>query len=153
MEEEYDYLFKVVLIGDSGVGKSNLLTRFTTNEFNLESKTTIGVEFSTKTLKVKDKTIKAHIWDTAGQERYRAITSAYYRGAVGALLVYDISKSYTFNSVERWLKELREHADANIVIMLVGNKSDLNHIRQVKRDEGARFAESQNLAFLETSAL
>ena len=143
MEEEYDYLFKVVLIGDSGVGKSNLLTRFTTNEFNLESKTTIGVEFSTKTLKVKDKTIKAQIWDTAGQERYRAITSAYYRGAVGALLVYDISKSYTFNSVERWLKELREHADANIVIMLVGNKSDLNHIRQVKRDEGARFAESQ----------
>jgi small GTP-binding protein len=89
----YDYLFKVVLIGDSGVGKSNLLSRFTRNEFMLESKSTIGVEFATRSIQVDGKTIKAQIWDTAGQERYRAITSAYYRGAVGALLVYDITKS------------------------------------------------------------
>eukprot|EP00614_Pseudopedinella_elastica_P006753 CAMPEP_0172594428 /NCGR_PEP_ID=MMETSP1068-20121228/13813_1 /TAXON_ID=35684 /ORGANISM="Pseudopedinella elastica, Strain CCMP716" /LENGTH=133 /DNA_ID=CAMNT_0013392443 /DNA_START=47 /DNA_END=449 /DNA_ORIENTATION=- len=88
--EEYDYLFKVVLIGDSGVGKSNLLSRFTRNEFSLESKSTIGVEFATKSIQTEGKTIKAQIWDTAGQERYRAITSAYYRGAVGALLIYDI---------------------------------------------------------------
>uniref|UniRef100_A0A8C2HGY3 Uncharacterized protein n=1 Tax=Cyprinus carpio TaxID=7962 RepID=A0A8C2HGY3_CYPCA len=112
----------VVLIGDSGVGKSNLLSRFTRNEFNLESKSTIGVEFATRSIQVDGKTIKAQIWDTAGQERYRAITSAYYRGAVGALLVYDIAKHLTYENVERWLKELRDHADNNIVIMLVGNK-------------------------------
>ena len=113
------YVFLVVLIGDSGVGKSNLLSRFTRNEFNLESKSTIGVEFATRSIQVDGKTIKAQIWDTAGQERYRAITSAYYRGAVGALLVYDIAKHLTYENVERWLRELRDHADANIVIMLV----------------------------------
>jgi len=152
-DDEYDYLFKVVLIGDSGVGKSNLLSRFTRNEFNLESKSTIGVEFATKSIVAEGKTIKAQIWDTAGQERYRAITSAYYRGAVGALLVYDISKHATFENVERWLKELRDHAEANIVVMLVGNKSDLRHLRVVSTEEAMAFAEAQNLAFIETSAL
>merc|ERR1712032_1781372 len=114
-DDDYDYLFKVVLIGDTGVGKSNLLSRFTRNEFSLESKSTIGVEFATRSIQVDGKTIKAQIWDTAGQERYRAITSAYYRGAVGALLVYDITKHMTYENVERWLKELRDHADSNIV--------------------------------------
>jgi Ras-related protein Rab-11A len=130
----------VVLIGDSGVGKSNLLSRFTRNEFNLDSKSTIGVEFATRSIQVDTKTIKAQIWDTAGQERYRAITSAYYRGAVGALLVYDISKHQTYDNVTRWLKELRDHADSNIVIMLVGNKSDLRHLRAVPTDEAKQFA-------------
>eukprot|EP00941_MAST-03F_sp_MAST-3F-sp1_P003297 g3297.t1 len=153
MEEDYDYLFKVVLIGDSGVGKSNLLSRFTRNEFNLESKSTIGVEFATKSIVAEGKKIKAQIWDTAGQERYRAITSAYYRGAVGALLVYDISKHVTFENVERWLKELRDHADQNIVILLVGNKSDMEHMRAVTTDEAKAFAEKHQLAFMETSAL
>ncbi|KAG2174219.1 hypothetical protein INT43_004240 [Umbelopsis isabellina] len=162
-DDEYDYLFKVVLIGDSGVGKTNLLGRFTRNEFNLESKSTIGVEFATRSIQVDNKTIKAQIWDTgasynanislfvllgewfavvwnSGQERYRAITSAYYRGAVGALLVYDISKHSTYESVSRWLKELRDHADSNIVIMLVGNKSDLRHLRAVPTDEAKQFA-------------
>lgn len=143
----------MVLIGDSGVGKSNLLSRFTRNEFNLESKTTIGVEFATKSIQVDGKTIKAQIWDTAGQERYRAITSAYYRGAVGALLVYDISKHVTFENVERWLKELRDHAEPNIVVMLVGNKSDLRHRRAVPTEDAMLFAENNNLAFIETSAL
>uniref|UniRef100_A0A5F7Z7J0 small monomeric GTPase n=2 Tax=Macaca TaxID=9539 RepID=A0A5F7Z7J0_MACMU len=152
-DDEYDYLFKVVLIGDSGVGKSNLLSRFTRNEFNLESKSTIGVEFATRSIQVDGKTIKAQIWDTAGQERYRAITSAYYRGAVGALLVYDIAKHLTYENVERWLKELRDHADSNIVIMLVGNKSDLRHLRAVPTDEARAFAEKNNLSFIETSAL
>ena len=152
-DEDYDYLFKVVLIGDSGVGKSNLLSRFTQNQFNIESKSTIGVEFATKTIVTEGKTIKAQIWDTAGQERYRAITSAYYRGAVGALLVYDIHKHVTFQNVERWLKELRDHADANIVIMLVGNKSDLRHVRAVATEEAIAFAHQHNLAFMETSAL
>jgi len=152
-DDEYDYLFKVVLIGDSGVGKSNLLSRFTRNEFNLESKSTIGVEFATRSIQCDSKTIKAQIWDTAGQERYRAITSAYYRGAVGALLVYDISKSDSYNNVERWLNELRDHADSNIVIMLVGNKSDLRHLRAVQTEQAAAFAEKHGLSFIETSAL
>jgi len=152
-QEEYDYLYKVVLIGDSGVGKSNLLSRFTRNEFNLETKSTIGVEFATRSVQAEGKTIKAQIWDTAGQERYRAITSAYYRGAVGALLVYDISKHATFKNVERWLQELRENADRNIVIMLVGNKSDLRHLREVPTEEAKEFAEKNKLSFIETSAL
>ncbi|CAN9179322.1 unnamed protein product [Alternaria alternata] len=151
--DEYDFLFKVVLIGDSGVGKSNLLSRFTRNEFNLDSKSTIGVEFATRSIQVDAKTIKAQIWDTAGQERYRAITSAYYRGAVGALLVYDISKHQTYENVTRWLKELRDHADSNIVIMLVGNKSDLRHLRAVPTEEAKQFASENNLSFIETSAV
>lgn len=152
-DDDYDYLFKVVLIGDSGVGKSNLLSRFTRNEFSLESKSTIGVEFATRSIQVDGKTIKAQIWDTAGQERYRAITSAYYRGAVGALLVYDITKTVTFENVERWLKELRDHADSNIVIMLVGNKCDLRHLRSVQTEDAKAFCEKEGLSFIETSAL
>ncbi|KAK7385731.1 hypothetical protein VNO78_31553 [Psophocarpus tetragonolobus] len=153
VDHEYDYLFKVVLIGDSGVGKSNILSRFTRNEFCLESKSTIGVEFATRTLQVEGKTVKAQIWDTAGQERYRAITSAYYRGAVGALLVYDMTKRQTFDNVQRWLRELRDHADSNIVIMMAGNKSDLNHLRAVSTDDAQSLAEKEGLSFLETSAL
>jgi len=149
----FDYLFKVVLIGDSGVGKSNLLSRFTRNEFNLETKSTIGVEFATRSISVDGKTLKAQIWDTAGQERYRAITAAYYRGAVGALLVYDIAKHATYVNVTRWLKELRDHADSNIVIMLVGNKSDLKHLRAVPTEEAKSFATENGLSFIETSAL
>ncbi|KAF3450378.1 hypothetical protein FNV43_RR06458 [Rhamnella rubrinervis] len=152
-DEEYDYLFKVVLIGDSGVGKSNLLSRFTRNEFCLESKSTIGVEFATRTLQVEGRTVKAQIWDTAGQERYRAITSAYYRGALGALLVYDVTKPTTFENVSRWLKELRDHADSNIVIMLIGNKTDLKHLRAVATEDAQSYAEKEGLSFIETSAL
>ncbi|XP_030539194.1 ras-related protein RABA2a [Rhodamnia argentea] len=152
-EEEYDYLFKVVLIGDSGVGKSNLLSRFTRNEFCLESKSTIGVEFATRTLQVEGRTVKAQIWDTAGQERYRAITSAYYRGALGALLVYDVTKPTSFDNVSRWLKELRDHADSNIVIMLIGNKTDLKHLRAVATEDAQSYAEKEGLSFIETSAL
>ncbi|KAL5991681.1 Ras-related protein RABA2a [Asimina triloba] len=102
---------------------------------------------------VDGKTVKAQIWDTAGQERYRAITSAYYRGAVGALLVYDITKRQTFDNVQRWLRELRDHADSNIVIMMAGNKSDLNHLRAVPEEDAHVLAEKEGLSFLETSAL
>ncbi|KAK4438873.1 Ras-related protein YPT3 [Sesamum alatum] len=152
-EDEYDYLFKLVLIGDSGVGKSNLLSRFTKNEFNLESKSTIGVEFATRSLTIDGKVIKAQIWDTAGQERYRAITSAYYRGAVGALLVYDVTRRPTFENVLRWLRELRDHTDPNIVVMLIGNKSDLRHLVAVSTEDGKELAERESLYFMETSAL
>jgi len=151
--EDYDYLFKLVLIGDSGVGKSNLLSRFTRNEFNIDSKSTISVEFATRGVIIEGKTIKAQIWDTAGQERYRAITSAYYRGAVGALVLYDLSKHITYENVERWLRELRDHANQDIVIMLVGNKSDLRHLRTVPTEEALAYAERNQLSFIETSAL
>ncbi|XP_068741687.1 ras-related protein Rab-11A-like [Montipora capricornis] len=151
-DDKFDYLFKVVLIGDSGVGKSNLLSRSTRNEFNLESKSTIGVEFAERNIQVNGKTIKAQIWDNAGQEEYRAMTRAYYRGAVGALVVYNIAKYLTYENVKRWLKELRDHADSNIVIMLVGNKSDLRHLRAVPTDEAKAFAEKNGLLFIETSS-
>lgn len=153
-EEIYDYLFKVVMIGDSGVGKSNLLMRYTKGDFNIESKTTIGVEFATKTIKTANqKVIKAQIWDTAGQERYRAITNAYYRGAVGALLVYDVTSQRSFNNVSEWLKELKQFADNNIVILLVGNKTDLKDKREVRKEDAAAYADQHQLAFIETSAL
>uniref|UniRef100_A0A0D9V7S9 Uncharacterized protein n=1 Tax=Leersia perrieri TaxID=77586 RepID=A0A0D9V7S9_9ORYZ len=112
VDNEYDYLFKIVLIGDSGVGKSNILSRFTRNEFFLESKSTIGVEFATRTL-----------------------------------------QKPTFDNVQRWLRELRDHADANIVVMMIGNKSDLNHLRSVAEEDGQAFSEKEGLSFLETSAL
>ncbi|KAH0858205.1 hypothetical protein HID58_086466 [Brassica napus] len=148
-----DYLFKIVLIGDSAVGKSNLLARFARDEFYPNSKSTIGVEFQTQKIDINGKEIKAQIWDTAGQERFRAVTSAYYRGAVGALLVYDISRKQTFHSIGRWLNELHTHSDMNVVTILVGNKSDLKDIREVPTAEGKALAEAQGLFFMETSAL
>ncbi|KAI9255815.1 GTP-binding protein [Phascolomyces articulosus] len=153
-EDDYDYLFKIVIIGDSGTGKSCLLSRFTNDEFSLESKSTIGVEFATKTMPIDGHQIKAQIWDTSGQERYRAITGAYYRGAVGALLVYDITRKSSFENVDHWLKELREHADNNITLMLVGNKSDLAESgRQVSVDAAKEYASDSEMLFFETSAL
>ncbi|KAL5218566.1 hypothetical protein ABZP36_019250 [Zizania latifolia] len=109
--------------------------------------------FVALTVQVEGKIVKAQIWDTAGQERYRAITSAYYRGAVGALLVYDVTKATTFENVKRWLKELRDHADSNIVVMLIGNKIDLKHLRSVTLEDATSFAEREGLSFIETSAL
>ncbi|KAL3355379.1 hypothetical protein AABB24_019447 [Solanum stoloniferum] len=151
--QKIDYVFKVVLIGDSAVGKSQILARFARNEFSLDSKATIGVEFQTRTLVIQRKSVKAQIWDTAGQERYRAVTSAYYRGAVGALLVYDITKRQTFDHIPRWLEELRAHADKNIVIMLIGNKTDLEDQRAVPTEDAKEFAQKDGLFFLETSAM
>ena len=152
-EVDYDFLFKIVMIGDSGVGKSNLLSRFTRNEFTIECLSTIGVEFATKSVAVDSKNIKAQIWDTAGQERFCAISNVYYRRAVGALLVYDITDSQTYENVTNWLKDLKDHADGNIVVMLVGNKSDLKHLRAVPIETAQQFAESNQMSFIETSAL
>lgn len=152
--EQYDMLFKIVLVGDSGVGKTNLLTRFSKNEFSLESKTTIGVEFATKTITTESgQVIKAQIWDTAGQDRYRAIASSYYKGAVGALLVYDITKEKSFENIEKWLTELRENGQEHMTLMLIGNKSDLAKDRKVKTEDAASYAEKETMALLETSAL
>ncbi|KAI3952394.1 hypothetical protein MKX01_005261 [Papaver californicum] len=153
MDQKIDYVFKIVLIGDSAVGKSQILSRFARNEFSLDSKATIGVEFQTRTLVIQHKSVKAQIWDTAGQERYRAVTSAYYRGAVGAMLVYDITKRQSFDHIPRWLEELRGHADKNIVIILIGNKCDLESQRAVPTEDAKEFAQKEGLFFLETSAL
>ncbi|KAK4418482.1 Ras-related protein RABA3 [Sesamum alatum] len=151
--DKIDYVFKVVVIGDSAVGKTQLLSRFAKNEFCLDSKSTIGVEFQTRTVNIKSKVVKAQIWDTAGQERYRAVTSAYYRGALGAMLVYDVTKRQSFDHVARWVEELRAHADNSIVIALIGNKADLVDLRTVPTEDAVEFAENQGLYFFETSAL
>lgn len=122
VEDYISFFCLVVLIGDSGVGKSNLMSRYTRNEFLHDCKFTIGVEFSTQTIKYDGKVITAQIWDTAGQERYRSVTNAYYRGAVAALVVYDITSRMSFEHIERWLTDLKSHAENEMVIMLVGNK-------------------------------
>lgn len=150
-------MFKIVLVGDSGVGKSNLLSRFTQNVFCDDEKSTVGVEFATRIIQMDDgKYIKAQIWDTAGQERYRAITNAYYRNAMGAMMIYDCTKKISFQNVVRWLRELRDHASGDIVIHLIGNKIDLvadnEKAREVTRDEATEFAQEKNLPLIETSA-
>ncbi|KAK1279770.1 Ras-related protein RABA6b [Acorus gramineus] len=153
MDDECDYLLKAVMVGDSAVGKSNLLSRFARDEFRLDSRPTIGVEFAYRNVRVRDKLIKAQIWDTAGQERFRAITSSYYRGALGAMLVYDMTRRSTFESLMRWLEELRRFGDHDMVIVLIGNKSDLGGAREVAEEEGRGLAELEGIFFLETSAL
>eukprot|EP01116_Phalansterium_solitarium_P021589 TRINITY_DN677_c0_g1_i2.p2 TRINITY_DN677_c0_g1~~TRINITY_DN677_c0_g1_i2.p2 ORF type:complete len:216 (+),score=52.49 TRINITY_DN677_c0_g1_i2:105-752(+) len=153
-DENYEFLYKVVVTGDSGVGKTNIITRFTSNEFYVGNKATIGVEFGHAEVTLADSTkVKVQIWDTAGQERFRAITRGYYRGAVGALIVYDITKAQSFKNVEKWLSELGEHADNDIVIMLVGNKTDLKASREVATEDAKKFAQKSNLLYIETSAL
>ncbi|KAG0837196.1 hypothetical protein G6F16_003945 [Rhizopus arrhizus] len=152
-EEVYDYLFKIIIIGDSGVGKSNLLLRYTSNEFLQDSRSTIGVEFATKTIKIGNCTIKAQLWDTSGQERYKAITSAFYRGAVGAILVYDITRKSSFDHISQWLEELREYTEDNIPLVLVGNKVDLSDkSRAVSTEEARKYALNSNMLFFEASA-
>jgi len=152
-DDDAGFLYKVVVTGDSGVGKTNIISRFTSNEFNIENKATIGVEFGHAELSVHDTKVKVQIWDTAGQERFRAVTRGYYRGAVGALMVYDITKGQTFKNVEKWMQELREYADPGIVIMLVGNKSDLKSNREVATEDAKSFAKKNSLLYIEASAL
>ncbi|KAK8798070.1 hypothetical protein WA171_005604 [Blastocystis sp. BT1] len=150
----YSYLFKYIIIGDTGVGKSCLLLQFTDKRFQPVHDLTIGVEFGARMINIGEKQVKLQIWDTAGQESFRSITRSYYRGAAGALLVYDITRRETFTQLTKWLTEARENGSSNMVIMLIGNKSDLNHrfSRTVSTEEGAKFAEENGLIFLETSA-
>lgn len=152
--EDYKYIFKIILVGDSGVGKTNLLSRLTNKGFSTELHATIGVEFSSVSFKIGDDNIKAHIWDTAGQERYRAITSSYYRGTFGALIVFDLSRRKSLTELfDHWLIRLREFSSKDMVIMLVGNKCDLEKQREVKREEALKLAEENDLVYFETSAL
>lgn len=135
-----------------GVGKSCLLLQFTDKRFQPVHDLTIGVEFGARMINIENKQIKLQIWDTAGQESFRSITRSYYRGAAGALLVYDITRRDTFNHLTRWLEEARQNSNSNMAIMLIGNKSDLEHRRAVSYKEGEQFAKENGLIFLETSA-
>ncbi|ETK96561.1 hypothetical protein L915_00782 [Phytophthora nicotianae] len=149
-------ILKVVLIGDSGVGKSNLVMRFTKNKYMPQSVQTVGFEFATKTIRVGDRRLRAQIWDTAGQERFQSLTAAYYRNAVGAMIVYDITNRSSFEHVTGWLAQVHEHSHESLVLILVGNKCDLAHLpesREVSTLEAARFAAKHSMEFLETSAL
>ena len=148
-----DYNFKIVIIGDSNAGKTNILTRFCHNQFSLEPKVTVGVEFASKFVRAYDDQISLQIWDTCGQENFRAITGSFYKGAIGALIVFDLTRRSTFDNLEKWYKEVKENAEENASILIVGNKSDLSNLREVKYEEGAYFAESRNIAYIETSAL
>jgi Ras-related protein Rab-1A len=152
MEKDYDYLFKLLLIGNTHVGKSNLLLRFSDNVFQDQFQPTIGVDFKIKTINLDDSVIKLQLWDTAGQERFRNITNSYYKGAHGVILVYDITNRQSFRDIEIWLEEIDKYATANITKMLVGNKLDLEDMRQIMREEGKQKAEELNVKFLETSA-
>ncbi|KAG0914097.1 hypothetical protein G6F33_004562 [Rhizopus arrhizus] len=145
-------LLKYIIIGDTGVGKSCILLQFTDKRFMPAHDLTIGVGFGTRFVTVNDQQTKLQIWDTAGQESFRSITRSYYRGAAGALLVYDITRRETFENLSVWLEDARQHANPNTVIMLIGNKSDLEGQRQVSREEAERFAQEHDLFFLETSA-
>ncbi|XP_063692568.1 ras-related protein Rab-4B-like [Bolinopsis microptera] len=152
MSEHYDFLFKFLIIGSAGVGKSCILHHFIENKFKSDSSHTIGVEFGSKIVQVRGKRAKLQIWDTAGQERFRSVTRSYYRGAAGALLVYDITSRDSFNALTDWLTDARTLASPNIVIILVGNKKDLED-REVTFLEASTFAQENDLIFLEGSAL
>jgi Ras-related protein Rab-11A len=152
MTSNYNLIFKIVLIGDSNVGKTNILSKYLQNEFNPDSKATVGVEFGSKTFNINDNVIKAQIWDTAGTEKYRSITNAYYKGAKGAFVVYDITKKSSFNNIDKWLFDLKNNGDENINIILVGNKIDLENDRDVTTEEGEKKAILNKASFIETSA-
>jgi len=148
----HDHLFKLLLIGDSGVGKSSLLLRFADNTFTESFISTIGVDFKIRTIDVNGKTVKLQIWDTAGQERFRTITSSYYRGAHGIIVVYDITNAETFNNVQKWLQEIERYACDTVHKLLIGNKCDLVNDRKISTEDAREFADQFNLVFLESSA-
>jgi len=153
MNPEYDYLFKLLLIGDSGVGKSCLLLRFADDTYTESYISTIGVDFKIRTIELDGKTVKLQIWDTAGQERFRTITSSYYRGAHGIILVYDVTDNDTFTNVKQWLQEIDRYASEGVNKLLVGNKCDLTTKRVVEYSIAKEFADQLSIPFLETSAL
>lgn len=150
--QDFDYLFKVVIVGDSGVGKSNILLRFTENNFSFSFHPTIGVDFKIKTFKLENFTIKLQLWDTAGQERFKNVANTYYKGAHAVLLVYDITNSTSFQNIEKWVEEVDQYSDCILVKMLIGNKVDLQENRKVTVSEAKKLAEKLKINFLETSA-
>jgi len=151
-EKEFDYLFKLLVIGDSGVGKSCLLLRFADDTFIDSYIATIGVDFKIRTIRLDDSVVKLQIWDTAGQERFRTITAAYYRGSHGIMIVYDVTDRDSFNHVRQWLGEVDKFAAEGVTRFLIGNKCDLSEQRAVSYEEGQQLASTYQLKFLETSA-
>ncbi|KAK9458554.1 ras-domain-containing protein [Lipomyces oligophaga] len=152
MNPEYDYLFKLLLIGNSGVGKSCLLLRFADNTYTESYISTIGVDFKIRTIELDGKSVKLQIWDTAGQERFRTITASYYRGAHGIIIVYDVTDQESFNNVSQWLQEIDRYATEGVNKLIVGNKSDLEDKRVVEFKDAKEFADKLNIPILETSA-
>ena len=144
--------FKFILIGSSGVGKTAILKRLVEDSFSDESQSTIGVEFDSTIINVDDQKVKLQIWDTAGQERFRSIAKAYYRNAVGVILVFDITERKSFDDLSSWLNDIRTLCDPNAVIQLIGNKSDLAQSRIVTLSEAEQYATQQHMSYLETSA-
>lgn len=151
--DEANLSLKIVIVGNSGVGKSNLMSRYATNEFSQDTQATVGVEFMTKSIQLENREAKIQIWDTAGQERFRAISRSIYHGAKGAMVVYDVTNQSSFDAIPTWIQELRVFAPATCCIFLIGNKCDLEHLRVVKKEDADRFARENGLSFLETSAL
>ncbi|XP_051981483.1 ras-related protein Rab-35-like [Xyrauchen texanus] len=151
MARDYDYLFKLLIIGDSGVGKSSLLLRFADNTFSGSYITTIGVDFKIRTLEINGEKVKLQIWDTAGQERFRTITSTYYRGTHGVIVVYDVTSAESFVNVKRWLHEINQNCD-DVCRILVGNKNDDPGSKVVETNDAQKFAEQMGIQLFETSA-
>ena len=149
----FDHMFRYIVVGDMAVGKSCIVLQFTDNKFRYEHQLTIGVEFGGKTIEVNNKIIKIQIWDTTGQEAFQSITKTYFKGAVGALLVYDITRRDSFEHITKWLNDVRINGSKDICCILIGNKKDLENSREVSFDEGKELAEKNGLLFLETSAL
>lgn len=152
MAKTYDYLFKLLLIGDSGVGKTCVLFRFSEDAFNSTFISTIGIDFKIRTIELDGKKIKLQIWDTAGQERFRTITTAYYRGAMGIMLVYDITNEKSFENIRNWIRNIEEHASQDVEKMVLGNKCDMNDRRMVSKERGEKLAIEHGIKFMETSA-
>jgi Ras-related protein Rab-8A len=148
----YDLLIKLLLIGDSGVGKSCLLLRFCEDQFTPSFITTIGIDFKIRTIDLDGKRVKLQVWDTAGQERFKTITTAYYRGAMGILLVYDVCDEKSFNNIRSWYSNVQQHASENVVLILVGNKSDMVDKRVISTEQGKALADELGIPFIESSA-
>ncbi|KAL7978072.1 hypothetical protein Chor_005059, partial [Crotalus horridus] len=152
MAKSYDHLFKLLLIGDSGVGKTCLIIRFSEDSFSGTYISTIGIDFKIRTVEVEGKRIKLQVWDTAGQERFKTITTAYYRGAMGIILVYDITDEKSFENIQNWMKSIKENASAGVERLLLGNKCDMEVKRKVSRDQAEKLCREHGIRFFETSA-
>ena len=152
MSINFHYLLKYVIIGDSGVGKSNILLQYINGKFSDDFKATVGVEFGAKNIEINSRIYRIQIWDTAGQENFRSIARAYYKNSICACIVYDITNRNSFNSVQSWIDDCTKQTPKSILLLLIGNKNDLNDKREVQYEEGAEFAKKRNMIFLETSA-
>ena len=152
IEEDYDYIFKVLLLGNSDVGKSSIILRYVEQTWSDIFVPTIGVDFKVKTLQINKKNVKMQIWDTAGQERFRTVVSSYFKGSHGIFIIYDITNRESFKNLENWLGEIEKNASDKVLKILIGNKCDLEQEREIQFEEGQAFANRNGMQFVETSA-